>query len=180
MKAANERSPNPGSVERDAPRAVLRRYLAKKGLKFSRQRDLVAEVFFASGGHLRVEELLEKVRRINARVSQATLYRTMKLLQDCGLATARHFSDRETRYESSDTGRHHDHLICIRCGKIVEFINERIEQQQRQVARSHGFSVSGHRLEMYGLCSSCRERADDPAAATAHGNGQRYNRRRPL
>jgi Fur family ferric uptake transcriptional regulator len=140
------------------PREVLRRYIVKHGLKSSRQRDLVAEVFFRAGGHLRVEELLEKVREVNARVSQATVYRTVKILRDSGLAAARHFSEGETRYETSDEARHHDHLICTRCGRIVEFVNERIEDLQRRVARAHGFAVSAHRLELYGLCPRCRPR----------------------
>ncbi len=146
-------------ARRNDPREVLRRYIVEHRLKSSRQRDLVADVFFASGGHLRVEELLDKVRRVNPRVSQATVYRTMKLLKDSGLATAQHFSaSREARYESSDDGEHHDHLICTRCGRIVEFVNERIEDLQRRVARSHGFTVTAHRLELYGLCEACRAR----------------------
>ncbi len=145
-------------ARRHDPREVLRRYIVEHRLKSSRQRDLVAEVFFAAGGHLRVEELLDKVRRVNPRVSQATVYRTMKLLADSGLATARHFSsEREARYETSDDGeQHHDHLICTSCGRIVEFVNERIESLQRRVARAHGFSVSAHRLELYGVCAECR------------------------
>ena len=148
----------PNAHRHDEPREILRRYIAENGLKTSKQRDLVAEVFFSTGGHLRVEELLEKVREVSPRVSQATVYRTVRLLQDCGLAAARHFSDRETRYESSDAEHHHDHLICTRCGRIVEFVNERIEKLQHHVARAHGFSVTAHRLELYGLCNACSSR----------------------
>jgi Fur family ferric uptake transcriptional regulator len=151
-------------ARRENPREILRRYIADHGLKSSRQRDLVAEVFFSTGGHLRVEELLEKVRQVNPRVSQATVYRTVRLLRACGLAAARHFSEGETRYESSDTSHHHDHLICTSCGRIVEFLNERIETLQHRVARAHGFKVTAHRLELYGLCASCRGRG----RGTAH------------
>lgn len=147
---ANEREPEHG------PREVLRRYIAQHGLKASRQREIVADVFFRAGGHVRVDELLERVRQVDPRISQATVYRTMKLLRECGLAAARRFSEGETLYESSAQGsEHHDHLICTGCGRIVEFVNERIEQLQRQVARDHGFAVTAHKLELYGLCSDC-------------------------
>jgi len=139
------------------PREVLRRYIAEHGLKASRQRDVVADVFFGAGGHIRVEELLAKVRAVDPRVSQATVYRAMKLLTDCGLATPRNFAGRGTRYETRGASEHHDHLICTSCGAIIEFLNDRIEALQRRVAREHGFEVSAHKLELYGLCARCRQ-----------------------
>jgi Fur family ferric uptake transcriptional regulator len=139
------------------PLQTLKSYLLAHGLKASRQREVIAEVFFAAGGHLRVDELLERVRNIDPRISQATVYRTMKLLTECGLAAARNFLDGQTRYEKSDeSGEHHDHLICLRCDTIVEFVDERIEQLQDHVAKTHGFVVSDHKMELYGLCAACR------------------------
>ena len=139
------------------PHQVLKDYLLRHGLKASRQRDIIAEVFFHTGGHLRVDELLQRVRKIEPRVSQATVYRTMKLLTDCGLAAPRNFLDGQTRYERSDEkGEHHDHLICTHCGKIVEFVDSRIEELQDRVAVKHGFTVTHHKMELYGLCDSCR------------------------
>ncbi len=136
---------------------VLRDYLVRHGLKASRQRDAIAEVFFRAGGHLRVEELLNEVRKIDPKVSQATVYRTMKLLTDCGLAHARNFGDGQTRYEvSGGGGEHHDHLICTDCGTIVEFVNDRIESLQQKIAEQHGFVVTDHKMELYGLCGDCR------------------------
>jgi Fur family ferric uptake transcriptional regulator len=140
------------------PHQVLKEYLLRHGLKASRQREIIADVFFRAGGHLRVDELLQQVRKIDPKVSQATVYRTMKLLTDCGLAAARNFLDGQTRYERSDrTGEHHDHLICTGCGKIVEFVDERIEELQERVANGKGFLVTHHKMELYGLCESCRE-----------------------
>ena len=121
------------------------------------------------GGHVSVEELVARVRRIDPRISVATVYRTMKLLADCGLAIPRQFGgDGQTRYESAAGRPHHDHLICTTCGEIVEFANERIESLQALVARRHGFEVESHRLELYGRCAACRrpprgERRDAPA-----------------
>lgn len=139
------------------PHDILREYLLRHGLKASRQREIIADVFFRAGGHLRVDELLQEVRKIDPRVSQATVYRTMKLLTDCGLAAPRNFLDGQTRYERSDAGgEHHDHLICTDCGEIVEFVDERIEELQERVAKTHGFVVTHHKMELYGLCEECR------------------------
>lgn len=136
---------------------TLRAYVAKKGLKFTRQRELIAEVFFASSGHLKVEDLLEKVRALDPQVSLATVYRTMKLLTECGLASPRQFGDGHTRYEPSEDGeQHHDHLICTRCGLIVEFLNPHIEELQDRVAAEKGFIVTRHKMELYGLCEACQ------------------------
>lgn len=136
---------------------TLRTYIAKEGLKNSRQRETIAEVFFACTEHVRVEELLSRVREVDPKASQATVYRTMKLLADCKLASTRQFQDGHTRYEvSDDAGLHHDHLICTQCGKIVEFLDERIEAIQDEVAKSHGFAVTDHKMELYGACSDCQ------------------------
>lgn len=135
---------------------LLSRYMAEHGLKSTRQRSLIINTFFATGGHLSVEELWNKVRQQDAKVSVATVYRTMKLLHECGLAHARNFGDGQTRYEAAAGRDHHDHLICTRCGTIVEFENDRIEAMQEAVARKHGFTVTSHKMELYGLCESCQ------------------------
>jgi Fur family ferric uptake transcriptional regulator len=150
------------SHERDKER-VLSRYMAQHGLKSTRQRSLIIDTFFTSGGHLSVEDVWNKVRKLDARVSVATVYRTMKLLSDCGLAHARNFGDGQTRYEAAAGRNHHDHLICTRCGTIVEFENDRIEQLQEAVARKHGFTVKSHKMELYGLCRDCQRSATHEA-----------------
>jgi Fur family ferric uptake transcriptional regulator len=138
------------------PDALLNRFMAERGLKSTRQRSLITDTFFASEGHLSVEELWAKVRTTDARVSVATVYRTMKLLGESGLAHARNFGDGQTRYEAAVGRHHHDHLICTRCGTIVEFENDRIETMQDAVARRHGFRVTSHKMELYGLCKNCQ------------------------
>lgn len=135
---------------------VLREYSQQVGLKNTRQRDIIAEEFFKRNAHLSADEVLEYARKIDARVSLATVYRTLKLLQDCGLARVHHFGDGQARYEPVvDKREHHDHLICTKCGKIVEFFNQKIEQLQELVAKEHGFLVTNHKMELYGLCRSC-------------------------
>jgi Fur family ferric uptake transcriptional regulator len=143
----------PSAEDRES---ILVRYMAQHGLKSTRQRTLIVDAFFDQGGHVSVDELVGQVRRRDPHVSTATVYRTMKLLTDCGLAHARHFGDGQTRYESAAGREHHDHLICTSCHSIVEFENDRIEEQQQAVAKKHGFKLTGHKMELYGLCRDCQ------------------------
>jgi Fur family ferric uptake transcriptional regulator len=156
MNAPGNRTRTPGRADPASAAAALCTYIASKGLKRSRQRDRIAEIFFGMTGHVSVEELVARVRREEPRVSVATVYRTMKLLSDCGLAVARQFGGGHTRYEAAAGRRHHDHLICTSCGAIVEFSNDDIEALQELVARRHGFAVESHTLELYGRCAHCR------------------------
>lgn len=136
---------------------LFERFIAARGLKSTRQRSLILETFFGLDGHLSVEELLERVRRVDSRVSVATVYRTMKLLAECGLASALNFGDGHTRYEAMEGRVHHDHLICTSCEQIVEFENDQIERLQDLVAKKHGFKVTSHKMELYGLCRACQK-----------------------
>jgi Fur family ferric uptake transcriptional regulator len=153
-------SAHPASAVRSTePLEVLRAYIVENGLKSSRQREVIAEAFFKAGGHLRVEELLDRVRAIDSRIGQATVYRTMKLLTQCGLAEAHQFGDGHTVYEPVDEPEeHHDHLICTSCGAIVEFFSEKIESLQSDIARQHGYDVTSHKMELYGICPACLAR----------------------
>jgi len=152
------KSPSPApAAPATLARERLSSWIAEKGLKATRQRDLIVDAFFSQSGHLSVEELLVRVQALDANIGAATVYRTMKILTDASLASARHFDDGQTRYEAALDRHHHDHLICTNCHTIVEFENERIEELQEVVAAQHGFEVSRHKLELYGLCRKCRE-----------------------
>ena len=137
--------------------AIFKEHLRQQGLKSTAQRDDIAHVFFASNRHISVEELYQAVKRVNPRIGYATVYRTMKLLTECGLAIERHFRDGEARYESL-SDHHHDHLICEHCGKIVEFEEQHIETLQAEVARRLGFRPTGHKMELYGVCRECQKK----------------------
>jgi Fur family transcriptional regulator, ferric uptake regulator len=137
---------------------VFERFIAERGLKSTRQRSLILETFFGLEGHLSVEELWAKVRGVDDHVSVATVYRTMKLLAESGLAHARNFGDGQTRYEAAVGREHHDHLICTSCGTIIEFENDQIEKLQALIARRQGFRVVSHKMELYGLCRDCQEK----------------------
>ena len=151
------------SSQREELDRILDRYMAERGLKSTRQRSLIIDIFFEMHGHLSVEDVWSRVRQDDPRVSVATVYRTMKLLAESGLAHARNFGDGQTRYEPAIGREHHDHLICTRCGTIIEFENDQIERMQDAVARRHGFKVSSHKMELYGLCKGCQKAAEHTA-----------------
>lgn len=138
-------------------------YIRKQGLKLTRQREDILRVFIASHRHINLEQLHREVRKVNPSVGYATVYRTMKLLTEAGLAQERRFAEGHTLYEPREPQEHHDHMICTRCGRIEEFENESIERLQQKVAEQHGFRMTHHRMELYGICSGClaeRERVE--------------------
>lgn len=124
----------------------------------TRQRRMIAHILF-DHRHLNVEELHQQVRARDESVGYATVYRTVKLLERVGLVNVGHFGDGTARYEVAiGDDDHHDHLICTRCNRIVEFENEAIEEQQRQIAAAHGFVLTGHRMDLFGLCPVCQSK----------------------
>ena len=131
------------------------RLLRERGLKSTRQREQIVRVFMESGSHLSVEELYQRVRQKDRRIGYATVYRTLKLMAESGWASSRRFKDRLARFEHQSAGEHHDHLICLLCGKIVEFASERLEELQSRIAHRQGFRIFDHKLELYGHCSDC-------------------------
>jgi Fur family ferric uptake transcriptional regulator len=160
--AASQRKPTPKRRKRvpsstEETRAVWRTFASERGLNESRARDAVVETFLSTSEHVDLQTLFESSRKRHPGVSFATVYRTMKLLDDAGLAHARHFGDgKGTLYEVAVGREHHDHLICDGCGRIVEFVNDELERLQEAVAAGHGFTLSRHRHELYGLCATCR------------------------
>lgn len=136
--------------------ARFRAFLAKQQLKSTRQRDLIAKKFFMSSGHISIEELLTRARKEYPRIGYATVYRTLKLLKESGLAAERQFGGSQTMYETAGEAEHHDHLICMECGHVIEFVSSGIERAQERVARSFGFNIVRHKHELYGLCAKAR------------------------
>ncbi len=136
----------------------LRAFEKENGLHSSKIRDLVVDTFLTTREHTGLENLLQKVRTKNPAVGMATVYRTMKLLEQAGLADARNFGSGSTVYEVALGRDHHDHLVCERCGAIVEFFSEPIEKLQDKIATEHGFVLRRHRHELFGLCGPCRRR----------------------
>jgi len=151
-------------VALDRLRARLTAYMAKKGLRSTAQRRLIVDTFFEGASHMTIEDLLTDVRVHDKGIGYATVYRTLKLLAECGVASERRFGDGLSRYELADDAKsHHDHLICVSCGVIIEFEEPRIEALQEDIARRYGFAVSYHKHEMYGTCADCLMKAKRPS-----------------
>ncbi len=140
-----------------AKKQIFRQFISTKGLKSTRQRDVILDAFLASDRHMSIEELYLKLRVKNPRIGYATVYRTLKLFAESGIAREIQFGDGQTRYEHVAEGEHHDHLVCTRCGTIIEFKNETIEKLQADVAGGYGFLIETHKLELYGICAKCRK-----------------------
>ena len=143
----------------EAELEALAAYLEKNHLKQTRQREVILQTFLDSQRHVTSEDLYQSVREKHANIGYTTVYRTMKLLVEAGLATERHFDDGITRYEIEH--EHHDHLVCTRCGKIVEFECAMIEQAQNDIVARYGFRLLRHRHELYGHCPECIEATRD-------------------
>lgn len=140
----------------DNEAAILEQYISSKTLKHSRQRKAILDVFLSIDRHLTAEELYRLARRRCATVGVATVYRTMKMLAEAGLCRELKFDDGTTRYEHLYGHRHHDHLICTKCGRFVEVVDPAIERLQMRLAERHGFRPERHRMEIYGTCRRCR------------------------
>lgn len=131
--------------------ARFRTVLRNRGLRLTRQREKVLMALLNSDDHVSAEELYARLGGRKEGIGTATVYRTLRLLVDSGLAEARQFGDGVHRFESA-ASEHHDHIICRDCGKVFEFENEEIEDLQEQVARGRGFEIVDHRLELYVRC----------------------------
>ena len=137
----------------------LKEYLRKRGLKLTKQREKIAKHFLVKDKHFSVEELYYEMKKITPSIGYTTVYRTLKLLVSAGLAVIRHFSDNIMRFEPLLRNEHHDHIICIGCGRIVEFENYRIEKLQNEVSNKYHFYTVSHKLELYGYCNKCRRKS---------------------
>lgn len=132
-------------------------FLSRNGLKLTRQRQVVVEEIFSDSGHFEAEDLVDRLRTKGLRVSRATVYRTLELLRECQLVEKLDFGTPRSFYEQVTPGQHHDHLICTRCGNVIEFHNGSLEALQRDICRNFDFEEAHHSLRIFGLCSKCRQ-----------------------
>lgn len=135
---------------------IFNDFAASKGLRSTRQRDIILDIFLSTHQHVSVEELYLKIKFSNPGIGYATVYRTLKLFAEAGLAREVLLHDGQTRYEHVVAGEHHDHLVCTGCNAIIEFEDETIEKLQKEIAARHGFMIKSHKMEMYGLCANCK------------------------
>jgi Fur family ferric uptake transcriptional regulator len=145
-------------------REVLAAHIARNNLKRSSQREAILDAFVRAGHHVSVEDLLKIVRRRHPEVGRTTIYRTLKLFQEAGLASELVLGG-EARFEPLWNRDHHDHLVCVSCGAIVEFRSPEIERLQEEIASGLGFVVLSHRHHILGKCRKCASKPARPPRA---------------
>jgi Fur family transcriptional regulator, ferric uptake regulator len=128
----------------------LEKICSQKGMRMTEQRRVIARVLSLAADHPDVEEIHRRAVEIDANISIATVYRTMRLFEESGVVERHDFQDGRARYEEA-TENHHDHLIDLRSGEVIEFVNEEIEKLQQRIAEEHGYKLVDHRLELYGV-----------------------------
>ena len=143
---------------------VFLKHIQKKGLKRTSQRELILDVFLRTEKHLSNEDLYQLVKQEDPTVGQTTVYRTLKILTEAGLAREVRFGDGRTHYEHNYKHQHHDHMICSECGKIIEFFSAELEAIQDKMAAEHDFEITQHLLRMIGVCSDCRRKENEHPA----------------
>jgi Fur family transcriptional regulator, ferric uptake regulator len=148
-----EQQPRPEDMP--AAEAVFRAFLYDRGLKYTPERRMLLEEILSTHEHFEAEELLVTLRQAGKRVAKATIYRTLPLLVECGIIKQLQLGDKMARYEHVLGHAPHDHIICRQCGRIVEFDNSQVSGLRDEIARQHGFTPSGHRFQITGLCSDC-------------------------
>ena len=133
-------------------------YLKSKGLKFTPERKIILQEVFSLRKHFNADQLFEKLHKKNKQISRATVYRTLPLLVESGLIIETLRCQGKVSYEQIFGHKHHGHLVCIKCGRIIEFRDERIERLQEEVCKKHNFKPVEHRLGIRGYCSECLAR----------------------
>ena len=128
----------------------LEKLCVEKGMRMTEQRRVIARVLSVAEDHPDVEEIHRRASEIDSNISIATVYRTMRLFEEAGVVERHDFQDGRARYEEA-TEEHHDHLIDLRSGEVIEFVNSEIEALQKKIAEEHGYKLVDHRLELYGV-----------------------------
>lgn len=136
----------------------LKKILKKKGMKYTEQRALILQLLLNLDDHLSAEEVHELVKKEypDQNIGIATVYRTLNFLEEINLISSISFGKEGKKYEGGSS-KHHDHIICTSCGKIVEFFDEEIEKRQDAVALKNGFKITDHTMQLYGLCDKCQK-----------------------
>ena len=136
---------------------IFREHIQRPGQRRTAQRDLILEIFLRTEEHLTSDDLYFLVHRRDPTIGHTTVYRTLKLLTEAGLAREVRFGDNKTYYEHHYNHEHHDHMICTECGKVIEFFSQDIENLQDQMADKFGFRPTHHSLRMWGVCADCQK-----------------------
>ncbi|ARJ55819.1 Fur family transcriptional regulator [Campylobacter cuniculorum] len=148
------------NIEYDVLLERFKKILRQGGLKYTKQREVLLKTLYNSDIHYTPESLYMEIKRNepDLNVGIATVYRTLNLLEEAEMVTSISFGSAGKKYELANKP-HHDHMICKNCGKIIEFENQTIERQQSLIAKEHGFKLTGHLMQLYGICSDCNHKA---------------------
>ncbi len=143
-------------------------FVRDKGLRCTKERKVIVEAVFSNHGHFTVTDIVREIRARGGSSSPSTVYRNIPLLIESGLIreAERSFCKQEQVYEHVYGHRHHDHLICDECGRVVEFADHAIEILQREAAIRHGFTLTRHFMDLHGLCADCRAKLDARAVVS--------------
>ena len=139
-------------------REKFEQFAASKGLRHTSQRDRVLEVFLATEKHVTVQELYDLVRKKHRGIGYATVARTIKLMCESGVCRQVDFGDGSQRFEHKHGHEHHDHLICLKCGKFEEIYSSKLEAIQEELVKKHGYVQKSHKLDIFGLCPRCAKK----------------------
>lgn len=131
-------------------------FLRDSNYRVTPERFEVLDAVMATSGHFDADELFLTLKRTGSKVSRATVYNTLDILEECELVFKTRLKDHGSRYEKAFGRSHHDHLICVKCGKIVEFVDENIESGQQEIARKFKFKLISHSHQIFGLCPDCK------------------------
>lgn len=153
--------------------AAMTRVLKNRGIRLTAERRTILRGIHSCGGHFDAEALLDHFGRSGEQVSRATVYRTLGTLVEIGVLRKIEVGDRRSLYEPAEGREHHEHMICVHCGEIIEFVEPEIERLQEEVCRRIGFMPQEHTLQIYGICRDCKceSVANKPTAATTGGGG---------
>jgi len=138
---------------------IFGEYIRTEGLKTTAQRTAILHAFLSTERHVSVEDVYLIVNRRKRKVGFATVYRTMKLIADCGLAREVRFDDGISRFEHTLGRRHHHHLVCNKCKKVIEFSSSEMDAIEQTISRKYGFELESHRFEIFGICKDCQKKA---------------------
>ncbi|MEY3162808.1 MAG: hypothetical protein RIT25_2803 [Planctomycetota bacterium] len=142
-------------MSQDQELEQVARHVRAQGLRWTSQRELIVRTALSAHDHYTAEELLERCQKRDPRVSRATVYRTLSVLESAGVVEGLDAGDGPRRFEHVINHDHHDHMVCTSCGAILEFRDEQLERRQEAAARAHGFTMQRHSLRIYGTCSRC-------------------------
>lgn len=139
-------------------KTIFREYLRSNGMLYSEQREQILDIFLKTEKHPTINDLYDLVRKKHPQIGLATVYRTMRVICDAGLARETDFGGSIRRFEHKYKHQHHDHLVCTKCGRIIEVMSPEIEKLQETLVRKHKFKAVRHRMEIFGLCQNCKSK----------------------